>query len=280
MSLVEILKQFISNHWRGAYPAVLAIAVLLLGLRFLIGFIPYTNNQIATTLIVAASLLILVWQVLGTWRCIERHLRATGETMLYWAGCLAIVVAIVLTLLHTIDLVVGPPPKITKESLRKMPLPKLSDDGSTVFLKGEINFDLNNDLLSLVKENKKLKTVELSSNGGFIYAARALAFSIEKNGLNTHVEGECNSACTLVFMAGDERTLGIAGKIGFHQYEFKKQHPLQVEKANDEQERDLKFFARRGISSGFLESMYQSGHQNIWQPDRSVLREAGVITQD
>ena len=75
--------------------------------------------------------------------------------MVYWAGWSAIVVAVVLTLLHTVDLLVGPPPKITLQSLRTKPLPALSEDGTKVYLKGDFDFDLNSDLHTLLKQNAK-----------------------------------------------------------------------------------------------------------------------------
>ena len=200
--------------------------------------------------------------------------------MVYWAGWSAIVVAAVLTLLHTVDLLVGPPPKITLQSLRTKPLPALSEDGTKVYLKGDFDFDLNSDLQTLLKQNAKITTIELDSSGGLIYAARALAFTIEKNQLDTHVERVCNSACTVAYIAGNNRTLGDNGKIGFHQYEFQKQHPLQVKQAEDEQEKDRQYFLGRGVSKAFLETVYRSGHHAIWQPERSVLKHSGVITQD
>jgi ATP-dependent protease ClpP protease subunit len=280
VSLPKTIKYLLLKQWRGEYSPLVTLLFLMLGLRITIGFIPFVANPFLSVLIVSISLLVYIWQVVGTWRCIERHLKASGEMMVYWAGWAAIVVAIVLTLLHTVDLLVGPPPKITMESIRTKPLPKLSEDGSRVYLKGEFNFDLNSDLQILLKQNATIKTIELDSSGGLIYAARALAFTIGKNQLNTHVEGVCNSACTVAFMAGNNRTLGENGKIGFHQYEFQKQHPLQVKQAEDEQEKDRQYFLGRGVSKEFLETVYRSGHHAIWQPERTGLKQSGVITQN
>ena len=280
VSLPKTIKHLLLKQWGGEYSPLVTLLVLILGLRITIGFIPFVANPFLSVLIVSISLVVFVWQVVGTWRCIERHVKASGEMMVYWAGWAAIVVATVLTLLHTVDLLVGPPPKITMESIRTKPLPKLSEDGSRVYLKGEFNFDLNSDLQILLKQNATIKTIELDSSGGLIYAARALAFTIGKNQLNTHVEGVCNSACTVAFMAGNNRTLGENGKIGFHQYEFQKQHPLQVKQAEDEQEKDRQYFLGRGVSKEFLETVYRSGHHAIWQPERTVLKQSGVITQN
>lgn len=276
-NFVGRIQQLMLRQWQGKLPALVTILGILVGLRLLIGLIPFVDNQPLMWCIAALSMLILVWQTVGTWRCIERCLKA-GEMAVYWFGCAAIVISIVLAALHTADLLVGPPPKITEESLRTKPLPRLSEDGSTVYLDGGFDFDMNTDLLTLVAKHDSIKTVELNSDGGLIYAARAIAFSIEKNQLNTHVEGQCNSACTVAFMAGNERTLGKSGKIGFHQYAFQKRHPLQSKETEDEQATDQEFFQRRGVTKGFLQKVYQSDHQNIWQPGRAELLAAGVIT--
>ena len=280
VSFPKTIKKLLQKQWYGEYSPLITLLILMLGLRLIIGLIPFSVKPLLSVLIVALSLVIFVWQVVGTWRCIERHVKASGEMMVYWAGWSTIVVVVVLTLLHTADLLVGPPPKITMQSIRTKPLPALSEDGTKVYLKGEFNFDLNSDLQTLLKQNVKIKTIELESSGGLIYAARALAFTIEKNQLDTHVEGVCNSACTVAYIAGKNRTLGDNGKIGFHQYEFQKQHPLQVKQAEDEQEKDRQYFSQRGVSKAFLETVYRSGHHAIWQPERAVLKQSGVITQD
>ena len=279
-SILHAMNGHIIRHWRGKYPVFVTILILLLCLRVMIGLIPFISNSVLSLAIVIASLLIFIWQIVGTWRCIEWHLRATGETMVYWTGWSSMFIVTVLTFLHAADLLIPPSPKITLESLRKSPLPLLSEDGTRIYLKGEINYDLNDDLLTLVKQNEQISTVVLESVGGRIYAARALAFSIEKNNLNTHVDKECNSACTIAFMAGKTRTLRKAGRIGFHQYQFSKPHPLRVNQAGDEQDKDRLYFAKQGIKKDFLARVYESGHEDIWQPDRQVLLESGVITQD
>ena len=182
-----------------------------------------------------------------------------------------------MTVLHTLDLSSGPPAKITAESLRTRAMPALSEDGTKVYLRGDLDFIHNQDLTTLLSMDNKLTTVELESNGGLIYAARALALTIEKYRLDTHVQNYCNSACSIAFIAGKQRTLSPAGKIGFHQYKLTRQQPLQIESIKAEQAKDRDYFAQRGVSTTFLEQLYQSEHANIWQPNREVLLEAGVI---
>lgn len=271
------LALFVS-HWRGELPVAFTILVTVIGLRILFSMAFVADSMTIVALFIAVSVLILVWQLVGLSRCAERHIKQTGDMMMYWASYLAMLVAVVLTGLQALDLLAGSPPKITVESLRTRPLPKVSEDGQTVTLLGDINYALNSGLETILKQQPLIKRVELHSEGGMIYAARVLARLIERYQLNTHVSAECNSACTIVFMGGVERTLGSGAKLGFHQYKFKKNHPLQAEKAVTEQEKDRQYFARRGVGTVFLEQVYQSSHESIWWPDRQTLISAGVIT--
>jgi hypothetical protein len=274
------IKQLIVAHWRGELPVMMTMLVTVIGLRWLLELVQTGENTIIAIILISVNVLILAWQVVGLSRCADQHLKSTGDMMMYWAANIVMLLAIVMTVLQVLDLSAGPAPKITAESLRNKPLPLLSEDGRTIFLVGEIDYRLEADVLLLLEQSPEITTVELKSTGGLIYAARALAITIEKHQLNTHVNDECNSACTLVFMAGKSRTLGEVGKIGFHQYEFQKLHPLQVEQVTSEQEKDQQYLKKRGVSADFIEQAYQSKHDEIWWPDHSVLLRAGVITQN
>lgn len=239
---------------------------------------PFTSS-LANYSFIIFILLVYIWQLVGTLRCVERAIKETGDMMTYWAAYAAIVVVSVLTFLQVFDLSVGPSPQITLESLRTRPLPTLSEDKRRVYLTGDIDHVLSQDLLTLLEQNETLSTVVLESDGGLIYAGRALAYNIQKYHLDTHVDEACSSACTLVFMAGENRTLGEQGEIGFHQYHLERLHPMQVDQITKEQETDRRYFASRGLKHDFLARAYQSNHREIWQPSRVILFEAGVITQ-
>ncbi len=271
------LKHFVSDHWYGRAPYWLAIFINLLALRLLIGLIENPAQRVIVLPLIALSVIILVWQVTGAFRSSDRHYKHSGDSVLLWLAYLAIVMAVGMTVLHTLDLSAGPPAKITAESLRTRPMPDISADGTRIYLRGDLDFMHNKDLTILLSEDNKLTTVELESNGGLIYAARALAVNIEKYQLNTHVQNHCNSACSIAFMAGKQRTLNTTGKIGFHQYKLTRQQPLQIESIKAEQMKDRDYFAARGINPVFLDKLYQSEHTDIWQPERKTLLEAGVI---
>ena len=63
-----------------------------------------------------------------------------------------------------------------------------------------------------------IRSVVLNSRGGQVYEGRGLAKLFRSFALDTHVYGECSSACATAFIGGRTRYLGEQGKLGFHQF--------------------------------------------------------------
>lgn len=269
--------QPVITHWYGRSPLLWSVLVNLLGLRLLFGMIATPISQTIAILITALSVVLLIWQITGTLRSAAYHFKRYGDLSLYWLALAAIIVTLTISTFHTLDILAGPPKRITLESLRTRPLPTLNADKTTLYLDGDLDFTSNEDLISLIKQHSSITTVELNSNGGLVYAALAIALNISKNKLNTHVEKQCNSACPIAFMAGEHRTLGDKGTLGFHQYKLGRLQPLQIESIIEEQTKDRVYFQKRGVNQDFLGLLYQSDHDNIWRPDRQALLKAGVI---
>ncbi len=63
----------------------------------------------------------------------------------------------------------------------------------------------------------KEAVVRLKSVGGSILPAMAIGREVRKLGLSTEVMEYCNSACSLIWMAGNRRYFPPGSRIGFHQ---------------------------------------------------------------
>ena len=72
-------------------------------------------------------------------------------------------------------------------------------------------------LLKTLKDNPNIKRVILTSWGGLINAAVQMADIIIDFELDTHVKQICFSACPMLLIAGETRTLERGSKIGFLQ---------------------------------------------------------------
>lgn len=266
------------SHWQGRISASLSLFGTLIGLRaaihLLYGTIPTPLSYGVIALIFLTDCAVLVWQITGTIRANEHSLNDTGSAPLYWPSYLAALVATVYVVSDAATLVSNSTRIILPEP--EPPL-ELAVQDNTVLIKGEIGFDTHTALLSLLeKPGQPLKTLRLSSDGGRIFAARAIALTVIAHDMDTEVIGRCASACTLIFLAGKRRILLHGAELGFHQYALNSNVQLLDTKA--EQEKDRQYFLSRGVSQGFIDRMFQSGHQGIWFPGRAELKAAGIIT--
>jgi hypothetical protein len=270
------------EHWRGKHGLLFTMVVTLLGLRVLLGYLqellPTSPAFVFIGIAILVNVPLLVWQVVGAFRAGDRHLRATGDMIPVWGGYFAIVIAVVLASVQMVGavMVLSPPPQVAEIT----PIPELpiSADGETITVSGKIDFRLNTALVEALARHSGIRRVTLASDGGYIYAARALAFNIGKRQLDTHVEQSCNSACTLAFMAGAARTLGPEARLGFHRYQMETPDKVQTLDIGGEQEKDRIYLTSRGATDDFVDQVFQAGHADIWFPSRAVLLSGGIIT--
>ena len=269
------------KHWRGQYNLLLTTAVFLIGLRVCIGLIQsWLLTQIEAMLLaiwLATSLSILVWQLVGGWRACDNHIREDGGMIAAWLGYGSLLATLMLTLLQFIDGVAGqivlqpapPPEKIELAT---------SANGSNLLIDGPIDWELFSAVKATLQQRNTIETVVLNSSGGRVFTARAMALIIEEHQLDTHVDRLCYSACTLVFLAGRQRTVSPNGELGFHRYSLQEINQLQNINIGEELDKDRRYFLERGVSVKFVDSVFQADPQNLWKPDRQRLLDAGVIT--
>ena len=93
---------------------------------------------------------------------------------------------------------------------------KKSEKNETVFLVGEITLDVAEHITSM--DPKRIKTINLYSNGGDVLSAIAIARFIRKNGIETRIskKGICYSACTMLFQAGVKRYASRSSELMYH----------------------------------------------------------------
>ncbi|MGJ4748744.1 hypothetical protein ACQV5M_20455, partial [Leptospira sp. SA-E8] len=145
------------------------------------------------------------WAVAGTWASANKHAQRGGKPG--WA--IAAKVVIVLGVLRTFGDIATMMP-VLKEHARVASgvqlgpdtVLEMRTDGRSILLSGGINDGSADQLDKALQVAPSVATVVLSSNGGWIREGAMLADVIRKRGLNTYVEGTCESACTIAFLAG------------------------------------------------------------------------------
>ena len=192
----------------------------------------------------------------------------------------------------------------------------------TTHLKAEEKFAINGDILtyrtdqnedsegitlddvavfkSLLKANTQVRVVKLSSGGGEVAAAYEILDVVIEQQLDTHVIDFCESACTLILLAGVNRTAEKNAKIGFHQtslspadakLEYKElkgelgfETPYDyaswlLEDTQDLILNDLYYYQSLGLSLDFIIKTMEAYSDEMWYPDHAYMVEEGVLTE-
>lgn len=88
-----------------------------------------------------------------------------------------------------------------------------------LFVYGDIDAGFHERFLAALDKTEDLREVYLGSGGGSVRDALLAGREIRARGLNTVLNGNCRSACPLVFAGGVERTVwaNVRNDFGFHQ---------------------------------------------------------------
>ncbi|MCP1673603.1 hypothetical protein J2T57_000702 [Natronocella acetinitrilica] len=165
-----------------------------------------------------------------------------------------------------------PPPDLTPSYALT-----LSDDNQTVELSGRIDFGATAHLSYLLEHMPEVTLIRLSSGGGQIAEARGLAKVVERLALATTVAEECSSACTLVFVAGQQRHVESGARLGFHRYSVRSATAAQYIDPAREIARDMTLFRRANVKEAFLTQILDTPAESMWYPSRGELLAAGMI---
>ena len=162
----------------------------------------------------------------------------------------------------------------------------------------EITWDDVDELEIILKDNSNISSLELNSSGGDVAASNYMADLIIDYELDTVVNGTCESACTIVFLGGNKRTINRGSWLGFHQsywseenintyYEQNKEYqawnnPFEFaswlyEDTQNDILKNLEYLIERGVAASFAIRTMQATSDDMWYPRRKELEEAGVI---
>ena len=153
-------------------------------------------------------------------------------------------------------------------------------------------------LEDILQTNPQVTQLRLSSLGGDILVAYDMAEVIIDFGLDTLVVGECSSACVILFLAGEERTMQPGSQLGFHQTSWGPENMREVYEALREKEGwqdefdfaawayldavndvivELNYMLTRGVESSFAIRSLRATPDDMWYPRRAELTVAGVL---
>lgn len=286
-------RNLVAKHWRGEFPLGIAywvvgiscniLALLVIGLMGAFARGTYNPAGILLFYVLLWSFItsLSVWQFVGTWRSAQRRKAeraAIGRRAVWaWVAQLAVCLGVLNTvavLVRTAIPQIGEAtsiafmddPRIPSYSIR------LLNNGSEIEISGGVKFGLSNDLERILNASPGVRTVHLDSIGGRIGEGEKLNAMIKSRGLDTYVEANCMSACTLAFVAGRQRVLKKGAQLGFHRAAF-----AGDDKLNDSAERSI--YRAAGISQSFIEHALVTRNDDMWSPSDAELLSAGVVTR-
>ena len=147
-------------------------------------------------------------------------------------------------------------------------------------------------LQRILKLNPSIDNLILTSKGGSLRAAEEIMDTVFEYGLDTTANGPCESACAIIFLAGNTRHVIGKPLLGFHrptidgdaELKYLEQYksitlPNYIERVYDIGQRDVlkmvKLLSQQGISVEFLMEAYAS--PELWYPKREELKKANII---
>jgi hypothetical protein len=154
----------------------------------------------------------------------------------------------------------------------------LAPDGRSATLDGRVDFGLTAELSTMIDANPNLRQVILNSPGGYVAEARGAFYLIAGAGLSTHVTRYCASACALIFLGGDPRTVAREARLGFHSYALANGSMVGQIDPRAELLRDMEIYRSRRISEPFLANLAATHQPDMWYPTQEELRAAGVLS--
>jgi len=174
-------------------------------------------------------------------------------------------------------------------------IPYADDPTSTELIQRDVN-----EFKLYVMDNPQLEAVSISGPGGYGPASISIAETIMEFGLDTHAFGECLSACTRIFLAGDERTLAEGASLGFHRpyvigEEERNYYLAQRDERGWDDEFDyvefiydvgltdmlesVEFMLSRGVTFEFISQAHSVDGYGMWYPEPLMMFKSGVMTQ-
>lgn len=155
-------------------------------------------------------------------------------------------------------------------------------------------------LRALLSANPDITVLQLNSGGGSVFAAQTMSDIVLDFGLDTRVDGDCDSSCVTIFLAGTNRTMSRGSRLGFHPVHWSAENIADyfAREADDfgwdspwefaawmyqdtQQEvyRALNYMVSRGVDPAFAIQSIRRPAGDLWRPHRTVLRAAGVLTE-
>lgn len=283
---------FLRRHWRGDYAlgrsywlhtvllTSLVPALAISVLARLTNDMPARYGMAGVLLIAAFSYVAWTWGVCGCWRSASHHVARGGRRWAEVAVKFLILCGVISMITSTLRALPSLHEQVEIALGRQLGPPvvyQLRVDGKSILLQGGMNDGAADGLERMLQQSPSVTTVVLYSAGGWVREGRLVGEVIRRHQLNTYVEQECSSSCTLAFLAGRDRAMDPRAHIGFH--------TLYTvggdDRINRSFDRKLTYdtYGKFGLPTDFIKRIADTPASQSWYPELGQLLQAGVLTR-
>jgi len=204
---------------------------------------------------------------IGPYQQLFRPLRGSGACRRFLAG---LVLAFLLVIIHT---GAGQSQVDGGQVFRSGPFYVDMSDPETIHLDTFITRRAHSHFLNAVEASGQARRVVLSSEGGAVHAALAVAREIDRLDLDTSVPGgaRCFSACAFIFLAG--KTREAIGALGVHQINSSNHN---FESGQIAVASIIEVLSEFDVATDVLVRMFRTPHSDIHVFSESELRGLGL----
>jgi ATP-dependent protease ClpP protease subunit len=289
-SLLGSSVALVIAHWHGQHRlrwyVVSWIALLFLyGIPdWSSGFVrdPVAHYQREAMGFIAVSL--FFWAVyiawgLGFWRAAQRRLAAGGSVL---AGVVAGVIGVTTTF-ETLDRMARFDTQMSFMDVVRVALDRdgkatvsVSADGRRLLMIGSMGRGTTLAVRQQLKRHPGVTGIELLSPGGRVVEGFGLAELIRERGLDTYVRDFCHSACTVAFVAGQERRIGPSARFGLHRSGVAWHRNAQDVSDTDRHIAD--FYLQHGVHESMVDQMLTTPFADVYMARAPEAIESGLAT--
>lgn len=282
-------KNYFVRHWRGELSlpvsywinATLVAGLVPVPLLFLSSQVEQRAgaiqlSSIVVMLFLTVSILMSIWAIVGTWRSSNHHSMRGGNEG--WAN--AAKFFMFLGALRLLTQFAGMGPFVLETSqlavgVDSMGAPaKVAVTGQDLSIVGPISLGTADLVERALIDNPKVRRIVLSSLGGRLGEAAQISKQIAARQMNTMARGECSSACTMILLAGADRSATAGSKIGFHGPSYP---GLGVVELNPAESMMADSYRAAGLVDTFVTTALAVAPADMWYPKESELFKVGVL---
>ena len=151
---------------------------------------------------------------------------------------------------------------------------RASEDGSALIVEGPITDGAHANFQRALRAYPIARHVILQSPGGLMFEADRIAHAVRERRMATTARTLCASACTVILIAGRDRTAAPGTRVGFHRPN------VSLSRTPDRTMRlTRRLYERAGLAPAFTARIYATPFESVWYPGVDEMISAGVLTR-